>query len=108
MAHNQTYITVLLLLLVVAVINNILMFYKCYINNPNDDPFVPQNTGVYRIDIYYNKYRSDPEIGIADEVRPYLQPFIDRTYGKYVVTQNGPTPKQYEQISALSNYGTTV
>ena len=106
MAHNNTYITILVLLLIVAVINNILMFYKCYINNPNSNPFVPHNTGVYRVNVYYNKYRTNPEITIQDEIKPYLQPFVDKTYGRYVVTQNDPTPQQYEQISALSNYGT--
>lgn len=106
MAFIESYVVVLVLLLVVAVINNVVMYYKCYLNNDIDDPFIPENTGVYRINIYYNKYRTPDDLskGIHEEIKPFIQPFKDQTYGKYVVTENRPSKQEYRQISMLANY----
>jgi hypothetical protein len=103
MAFVRTYLVVIVLLLVIAVINNVIMYYKCYLNNNLEDPFIPENTGVYRVNIYYNKYRT-PQDGIHKEIQPFLQPFVDQSYGRYVVTENRPSKQQYRQISMLSNY----
>jgi hypothetical protein len=58
---------------------------------------------VYRINIYYNKYRY-PDTGIKDELKQHIDPFKDKTFGKYVVSYNKPTQLEYEQISKLGNY----
>lgn len=106
MAYIRSYLVIIILLLVIAIINNVVMYYKCYLNNNLNDPFVPENTGVYRINVYYNKYRTpqDTNRGIHDEIWPAIQPFKDSNHGKYVVTVNRPTSQEYRQISELANY----
>lgn len=101
----KTYLIVVVILLCIAVVNNILMYYKCYlsVNNETRDPFVPENIGVYRINIYYNKYRY-PETGLVQELQPHIQPFKDKSIGRYVVTYGKPTSLEYQQISKLGNY----
>ena len=103
MTYVRGYLTIVIILLCIAIINNVIMYYKCYVNNNLDDPFVPENVGVYRVNIYYNKYRY-PGDGINEEISPYITPFKDKTFGKYVVTQNRPTQLEYQQISKLGNF----
>lgn len=106
MAYVRTYLLIVIILLVIAVLNNVVMYYKCYLNNNLDDPFIPENAGVYRINIYYNKYRTpqDTTTGIHDQIMPLLQKFKDSNAGKYVVTVNRPNGQEYRQISELANY----
>lgn len=99
----RTYLLLFIILLCVSIINNVIMYYKCYVNNELSDPFVPENIGVYKINVYYNKYRY-PGIGIGDEIKPFIDPFKDKTFGRYVVTYNKPTEREYQQISKLGNY----
>ena len=99
----RTYLIIVIILLCVAIINNIIMYHKCYINNELSDPFVPENVGIYRINVYYNKF-NDPNNGIGDEIKPFISPFKDKTFGKYVITYNKPSSLEYEQISKLGNY----
>lgn len=94
-------------LLCIAIVNNVLMYYKCYVNNPIDDPFVPENIGVYRLNIYYNKYAYPGSLtgdGIRDELKSYIDPFKEKFYGRYVVSYDKPTTQEYQQISHLANY----
>jgi len=79
------------------------MYYKCYINNELNDPFVPENVGIYRINIYYNKY-TNPGEGIGNEIKTFIDPFKNNTFGKYVVTYNKPSPLEYQQISKIGNF----
>jgi len=81
------------------------MYYKCYVNNDSNDPFIPENVGVFRLNVYYNKFRY-PDEGIRDEIKPYVDPFKDKTFGRYVVSYNKPTQLEYQQISKLGNYQT--
>ena len=103
MTSIRGYLLIVIVLLCLAIVNNVIMYYKCYVNNNLDDPFVPENVGVYRINIYYNKY-TYPNDGIGEEIKPYLNPFKDKTFGKYVVTYNKPTQLEYQQVSKLGNY----
>lgn len=96
-----TFLLLVIVLLCVAIVNNVVMYYKCYVNNDINDPFVPENVGVYRINIYYNKYIYP---GIGDEIKPFIEPFKNSTFGKYVITYNKPTPLEYQQISKIGNF----
>lgn len=99
----RTYLVIVIILLCIAVINNVIMYYKCYVDNELNDPFIPENIGVYRINIYYNKY-TYPELSIVEELKPFITPLKDKTYGKYVITYNKPTNLEYQQISKLGNF----
>lgn len=99
----RTYLVLVIILLCISIINNVIMYHKCYVNNEINDPFVPENIGVYRIGIYYNKYQYT-EAGIGNELKQYITHFKDKTFGKYVVTQNKPTQLEYQQMSKLGNY----
>ena len=99
----KVYLIITLVLLCIAIINNVLMYYKCYLNNELSDPLLPENIGIYRINIYYNKFK-DPIHGIGDEIKQSLVQFKDKTFGKYVIAYNKPTKLEYEQISKLGNY----
>lgn len=99
----RTYLLLVIILLCIAIINNVVMYYKCYITDNLSDPFVPENVGVYRINVYYNKYQY-PGQGIGDEIKPFVGPFKDKTFGRYVVTYNKPSQLEYQQISKLGNY----
>lgn len=99
----RAYLMLVIVLLCIAIINNVVMYYKCYVNNQNNDPFVPENVGVYRINVYYNKY-TYPESGIYNEMKEYIDPFKDKYFGRYVVTYNKPSTLEYQQISKLGNY----
>ena len=93
-----------IILLCIAIINNVIMYYKCYVNNNLNDPFIPENIGVYRLNVYYNKYHFPDNGGIQTELQQYIDPFKNKTFGKYVVTYNRPTQLEYQQISELGNY----
>ena len=80
------------------------MYYKCYINNDINDPFIPDNVGVYRINIYYNKYKNPTNNRIEEEVKSFIKPLKDNTIGKYVITYNKPSSIEYQQITKLGNY----
>lgn len=97
------YLLVVVLLLCLSIINNVIMYYKCYVNNVSEDPFVPNNVGTYSINIYYNKYNY-PGNGIASEIKTYIDPFINKNIGKYVVSYNKPTQMEYQQIATLGYY----
>jgi hypothetical protein len=99
----RTYLIFVIILLCIAIINNVIMYYKCYMNNDLNDPFIPENMGVFRINVYYNKSRY-PDAGIRDEIKQYIDPFKDKTFGKYVISYNKPTQLEYQQISKLGNY----
>lgn len=99
----RTYLIIVIILLCIAVINNVIMYYKCYVNNDLNDPFIPENMGVFRINVYYNKSRY-PGAGIREEIKQYIDPFKDKAFGKYVVSYNKPTQLEYQQISQLGNY----
>src|SRR5271170_6867152 len=101
----RTYLIFVIILLCIAIINNVIMYYKCYVNNDSNDPFIPENVGVFRLNVYYNKFRY-PDEGIRDEIKPYVDPFKDKTFGRYVVSYNKPTQLEYQQISKLGNYQT--
>ena len=92
----------LLILLCVAIVNNFIMYYKCYLNNTTNDPFVPPSVGKYQISVYYDKHMY-PEDGLMEQIKPFLTPFKDKYFGKYVVTYGRPTRLEYEQISKLSS-----
>jgi hypothetical protein len=99
----RTYLVVVIILLCIAVVNNVVMYTKCYVNNDIDDPFIPENIGVYRVNVYYNKYRY-PDPGVKDEILPFVTPMRDSTFGRYVITIGKPTSNEYQQISRLGNY----
>ncbi|VBB18073.1 hypothetical protein YASMINEVIRUS_536 [Yasminevirus sp. GU-2018] len=99
----RTYLVIVIILLCIAVVNNVVMYYKCYVDNEQDDPFIPTNVGVYRVNIYYNKYRY-PENGVTEELKEFITPFKDKNFGRYVVTYNRPNSLEYRQISKLGNY----
>ena len=99
----RLYMVLALLLLCIAVISNVIMYYKCYILNDLNDPFVSENIGVYRVNIYYNKYK-DPQDGIYKELRECIQPFKEKNFSRYVVTHNKPTNLEYHQIAKIGNY----
>lgn len=99
----RSYLVIVIILLCIAVVNNVIMYYKCYVNNEMNDPFIPENVGVYKINIYYNKHRYS-DIGIGDEIKQYITPFKDKTFGKYVVSYNKPSELEYQQISKLGNF----
>jgi len=101
MTDQTTFILTLIGLLVLSFLNNVLMYYKCYIMNQNDDPFVPDSIGVYHINVYYNKLKY-PAQGIDTKIKQYLDPFKENTYGEYVVTYLKPTNQEYQQIKKLS------
>ena len=103
MMSVRTYLVFVIILLCITIINNVIMYYKCYVNNELNDPFIPENIGVYRINVYYNKHKN-PGVGIRDEIKKYIDPFKDKTFGEYVVTYNKPTQLEYQQISKLGNY----
>lgn len=105
MPHVRDYLLVVIILLCIAIINNVIMYYKCYVNNNLNDPFIPDNVGMYQINLYYNKFNY-PDKGIGVELKPYIDPFKNKTFGKYVVTYNKPTQLEYQQISKLGNYQT--
>lgn len=97
----RTYLILTILLLSVSIINNVIMYNKCYINNKLNDPFVPENIGMYTINIYYNK-NSYPEKGIYEALHPYIDEFKNNNISKYVVTYNKPTSDQYKQMTQLT------
>lgn len=101
----RTYLVIVIILLCIAIINNVVMYTKCYINNESNDPFIPENIGRYQINVYYNKYMY-PEPSVTEELEPLLTQFRDKTLGRYVVvaTNGKPTPLEYQQISQLGNY----
>lgn len=99
----RSYLLFVIILLCIAVVNNVVMYYKCYVNSNLDDPWIPENMGVYRINIYYNKFKY-PDSGIGNEIQPFINPFKDKHYGKYVVTYNKPSQLEYQQISKLGNF----
>lgn len=101
----RTYLVFVIILLCIAIINNVIMYHKCYLNNNINDPFVPENIGVYRVNVYYNKFK-DPgsSKGIGNEIKQYIDPFKDKTHGKYVVSYDKPTQLEYQQISKLGNF----
>lgn len=99
----SSYFVFVIFLLCVSIINNVFMYCKCYLNNDLNDPFVPENVGVYRINIYYNKHIY-PGDGIYNEIQPYIGPFKDKMFGKYVVTYNKPNSLEYQQVSRLGNF----
>lgn len=102
MTDQTTFILILIFLLTISILNNVLMYYKCYINNQSDDPFIPDSIGSYQINVYYNKLRY-PAQGIDQKIKQYIDPFKENTYGEYVVTYKKPTPQEYQQISKLSH-----
>ena len=99
----RVYMVLSLLLLCIAVISNVIMYYKCYILNDLNDPLVSENIGVYRVNIYFNKYK-DPKDGIYEELREHIRPFKEKHFSRYVVTQNKPTSLEYQQIANIGNY----
>lgn len=103
MTDVRTYLLIVIILLCIAIINNVVMYYKCYVHNDLSDPFIPENVGVYKINVYYNKYQY-PWDGIGDEIKPFIDPFKDKTIGRYVVAYNKPSQLEYQQISKLGNY----
>jgi hypothetical protein len=85
MTSVRLYLLLVIILLCISIINNVVMYYKCYVNSNTDnsvsDVFVPANVGVYRINVYYNKHRY-PEVGIGDEIKPeikHLDDMLSRT-----------------------------
>ena len=97
------YLLLVIILLCISIINNFIMYFKCYINSDISDPFIPENIGVYRINIYYNKYKY-PNQGIGNEIKPHIDNFKDNVFGRYVVTYNKPSELEYQQISKLGNF----
>lgn len=97
----RTYLLLAIILLCISIINNVVMYYKCYNNNDIADPFIPENVGVYKINIYYNKYQKQD---IENEIKTYIDPFKDKMINRYVVTYNKPKHIEYQQISKLGNF----
>ena len=79
------------------------MYYKCYVNNNINDPFIPENIGVYTVNIYYNKYTNRND-GIYANINPCVEQFKNKNIGKYVVVYNKPSSQEYQQISEIGNY----
>ena len=96
--HNCLVFVVILLC--IAIINNFIMYYNCYINNINDDPFVPDNVGKYTLSIYYNKNETT-EYGVYELIKPQLDTIRTKIFGKYVATWEKPTQQEYQQIAKL-------
>ncbi len=96
---TYTCLIFLVVLLCIAILNNFVMYYKCYLDNDNNDPFVPENVGKYQIAIYYNKSN---EPGISNILSQYIDPLKTNMYGTYVVTLGKPTPDEYKQIAMLN------
>ncbi len=99
----RVYLVITILLLCIAIVSNVVMYYKCYINNDINDPFVPENVGVYNLKIYFNKYKA-PKDGIHNELQEYIQPFKEKYFSQYIVTQNKPTTLEYQQIANIGSY----
>jgi hypothetical protein len=80
------------------------MYYKCYVNNEVNDPFIPENVGIYKLNVFYNKFKYS-DTGIGDDLKQCVESFKNKNIGKYVVSLgNKPTDLEYQQISKLGNY----
>ena len=97
----RSYMILFIILLCISVINNVIMYYKCYVNNDINDPFVPENIGLFSVNIYYNKY-NQPNEGIYKELKPHIEPFITNNSSKYVVTYGKPSSNDYQKMSKLN------
>jgi hypothetical protein len=101
----RTYLVLVVLILCISIISNLMMYNKCYLNNDINDPFLPENIGMYSINIYYNKFRY-PDKGVVEDIKPYIEPLKNSFHKKYVITYNKPTQKDYEQMTKIGNYQT--
>lgn len=100
---------IVIIILCISVMNNMYMYYKFYVKNDSlsdclsNNPFVPENIGVYHISVYYNKYNYMPK-SIYEELKPALTDFETNNHGKYILTFGKPTQTEYAKIAELNTY----
>lgn len=96
----ESCLIIVIILLCMAIISNFLMYYKCYLDNINDDPYVPDNVGTYKITIYYSKGENSSD-EMDNITRRYVNPMRSDMLGRYVVVHDKPSFAEYKQIAAL-------
>jgi hypothetical protein len=82
---------ILLILLILSIVNNVLMYNKCYLSNiDKKNPFLPENVNVMNIKFYYNKTPNNctPGVVIENELMSALKPLTEKYKANTLLTVN--------------------
>lgn len=98
----MSYFTMLiLLLLILALANNLIMYNKCYVSNSIKayDPNINKNISIYPVNIYISKQNEEK---ISADIKNILDKYASENNNKLIVVFGYPTENDISKINTLA------
>lgn len=105
----DSFLIIILILLIVSIANNLIMYNKCYIsrNLPTFDSKLNSTIGFYPINFYYviNKNTSEesvqPNLQIVDNLKTLLMQYQSQNSSNCFITWGNPSNDDYNKINSM-------